>query len=131
MATVLIIGNVDHNCVNLFKSKGYEAISSPDLYTAYNDTIQHCPECVLFQIQDVADSTKFISKLKNNIYTESIPIVAACDKKCSKIRTNMFTLGVYDYIDLPATPETIVNTCTPAIELGLLQRLVTRVMNRL
>lgn len=126
MATVLLIGNGLHDVAPLFKSKGHDVLTCPCVSSGFREAIQQCPECILILDVECKDLT---SKLKSNIYTESIPVVVASND--INTRTDLFALGIYDFIQLPATTEHIAATCMPAIELGLLQRLVTRVMNRL
>jgi PleD family two-component response regulator len=133
MATVLIISHntVDETVIRLLKEKGHSVVVHNNIDSGISKAVEVLPESILLYLTPNDSGLKLMAKLKDNFYTESIPIVAVSDVTDKKQRELMFLAGALDVTCANEPPEYVVSSVTPAIELGTLQRLVSRVMNRL
>lgn len=117
----------------IFSFEGHTVIPCQDMSLAFEKAIECNPDCILIDmsIEDSKSSFSLAQKLKTDSRTAKIPLIFVTKSKDQHDQTHAFVAGAIDLITKPFKLNEILERTRPAIDLGRLQKIVSKVIDKL
>ena len=114
MTTILVAEDdrdIGELVVDTFFDKGYDILESKDVREVVDIAIKEVPDLILLDVtMPSLDGFAVVKKLKENILTESIPVVMLTAMGALDGEQNALNLGVKHYASKPFDPDLLLAT---------------------
>jgi DNA-binding response OmpR family regulator len=117
----------------LFSFEGHTVVTCKTPHSAFDLALEHNPDCIFLDlpVSDARGTFALAQRLKTDSRTANIPLVFVTKSTNVEEQTHAFIAGAIDIIAKPFKLKEVLEQTRSTIELGRLQKLISKVLDKL